>query len=538
MIFRTLSVAAVTMFAAAATTQSTQRIVGYFPSWGVYARDYHVPMIPAAELTHINYAFAKIQGGVIVLGDPYADIDRWYPGDCWSPGCRRGSFERLRVLKQQFPHVRTLISIGGWTWSGNFSDAVLTAASRATLAQSIVDFVDLHEFDGADIDWEYPVSGGLPGNTVRPQDKQNYTAFLIELRNRFDARARTTNRAYLLTIAAPANPAILANYEISRIHPVLDWINIMTYDLRGPWGDPLTGFNAPLYGDPLEPVAPVVRDQWNVAAAVQNYLALGVPAPKLHLGTAFYGRGFGGVPVNPAQGLYQSYTGPAVPGTWENGVYDYTDLATRYEGAAGWVKTWHPAARVPWLWNASQQTFIGYDDPRSIAEKAWYVQQWGLGGAMFWELSGDRDAALLGTLDRWLRQRAALRASAGTVSLLAPARVDLTVRGTPARASRSYLTVFGLSGTHPGLPLQGSSLPLNGDFFFEASVAMAGSALFPGTFGQLDAQGNATAAIDLTRLPVLPPALLGTSLHACTWMLPAGNGNGEPTNPIEIRFVR
>lgn len=515
--------------------QSASRIVGYFPSWGIYARNYHVPNIPASRLTHINYAFANVQNGVIALGDPYADIDRWYPGDCWNPGCRRGSFERLRILKQQHPHLRTLISVGGWTWSGSFSDAVLTPAARATFAQSIVDFVDLHEFDGADIDWEYPVSGGLPGNRTRPQDRQNYTAFLLELRQRFTARSATTGKTYLLTIAAPANPAIIANYEPALIHPVLDWINLMTYDLRGPWGDPFTGFNAPLYGDPLEPVGEPVRSQWNVAAAVQNWLALGVPAHKLHLGMAFYGRGFGGVAAGSPDGLYATYTGPASPGTWEDGVFDYTDLAANHENAPGWTRSWHATTRVPWLWNRAQRKFIGYDDPRSIAEKAWYLQQWGLGGAMFWELSGDRNAALLATIDSWLRGRPALRSSTGTLSLQAPVRIDLSLRGTPSRAGRGYLLLAGLSGTHPGLSVQGGVLPLNVDFLVEA--AAAGGPLFPGGFGVCDANGDATAAIDVPVLPFLPPALLGQSVHACCWLFPTAGGAGEPSNPVEIRFV-
>jgi len=539
---RNLPAAAALLLAAAAAApapaQSPQRIVGYFPSWGIYARNYHVPDVPAALLTHVNYAFANVQNGVVVLGDPYADIDRWYPGDCWNPGCRRGSFQRLRLMKQQYPHVRTLISIGGWTWSGNFSNAVLTAASRATFAQSIVDFVDLHEFDGADVDWEYPVGGGLPTNTVRPQDKQNFTAFLLELRARLTTRSQTTGKTYLLTIAAPANPAIIQNLEVGLIWPVLDWINVMAYDLRGPWGDPFTGFNAPLYGDPLEPVAPIVRTQWNAAAAVQNYLALGVPPQKLHLGTAFYGRGFGGVPANaPGNGLYATYTAPSSPGTWENGVYDYTDLAANYENRSGWVKSWHPAARVPWLWNAAQQKFIGYDDPRSIAEKAWYLQQWGLGGAMFWEASGDRQAALLGTLDQWLRRRPQLVASAGEVSLQGPARIDLSLRGTPSRAGRFYLVLAGLSGTWPGVPLQGGLLPLNVDFLVQASAQLAGGPLFPGGFGVCDPQGAAAAAIDFSAAPVLPAAFLGLSVHACAWLFPVGAGNGEPSNPVEIRFV-
>jgi chitinase len=531
--------AAVSALFAAATipAQAPTRIVGYFPAWGIYARNYHVPNIPAAQLTHINYAFANVQNGVITLGDPYADTDRYYPGDCWNPGCRRGSFERLRILKQQYPHLHTLISVGGWTWSGGFSDAVLTPVARATFAQSIVDFVDLHEFDGADIDWEYPVSGGLASNTTRPQDKQNFTAFLHELRARFNTRAQTTGKAYLMSIAAPANPAIANNLEVALIHPVLDWINVMSYDLRGPWGDPFTGFNAPLYKDPLEPVAEPVLSQWNAAAAVQNYLGHGVPPNKLHLGTAFYGRGFEGIPSSSPNGLYATYTNPASPGTWELGSFDYTDLAANYENATGWVKYWHATTRVPWLWNPSQHKFIGYDDPRSITEKAWYVQQWGLGGAMFWELSGDRNAALLGPLDTWLRQRTALHASAGSVSLQTPSRIDLSLQGTPSRAGRTYLVLASLSGTNPGLPLQGGLLPLNFDFLMQASAQLAGGALFPGGFGVLDAQGNASAALDFSAAPVLPVAFLGMSVHTCAWLFPASAGAGEPSNPIEVRFV-
>src|SRR5262245_481005 len=192
-----------------------KRVVGYYTSWSIYARNYLANQIPAAQVTHINYAFANLVGGVIALGDYYADVDRFYPGDCWNPGCRRGNFHQLEIHKQNNPGLRTLISIGGWTWSGGFSDAVLTPASRATFAASIVNFVDQYYFDGADIDWEYPVSGGLPSNPTRPQDKQNYTLFLQELRAQFTARSVLTGKQYLLTIAAPANPAIIDNLEVA-----------------------------------------------------------------------------------------------------------------------------------------------------------------------------------------------------------------------------------------------------------------------------------------------------------------------------------
>ena len=100
-----------------------KRIIGYFASWGVYVRDYHVPDIPAEKITHINYAFANINPSTleIMLGDAYADIDKFYPGDSWEPGSLRGSFHQLQILKDNHPEVKTLISVGGWTWSTYFS---------------------------------------------------------------------------------------------------------------------------------------------------------------------------------------------------------------------------------------------------------------------------------------------------------------------------------------------------------------------------------------------------------------------------------
>jgi hypothetical protein len=198
------------------------------------------------------------------------------------------------------------------------------------------------------------------------------------------------------------------------------------------------------------------------------------------------------------------------------------------------VKTWHGATRVPWLWHGTQRKFIGYDDPRSIAEKAWYLQQWGLGGAMFWELSGDRNEALLGPLDTWLRQRPALAASTGTVSLAAPPSVALSLRGGASRAGRTYFVFAGLTGTVPGLPLPGGVLPLNYDVLVAASAS--GGPLFPGCFGVLDAQGNANAGIAFPVVPI-PPFLLGWSVHASAWVLAPGFASGEPSNPVELRLV-
>ena len=115
---------------AVGTNAAEPRIVGYFAEWGIYGRKYNVGDIPADKLTHINYAFAKIANGECVLVDSYAAIDKAYPGDTWDNGVLRGSFNQLRKLKTKYPHLKTLISVGGWTLSGSFSDVALTEASR------------------------------------------------------------------------------------------------------------------------------------------------------------------------------------------------------------------------------------------------------------------------------------------------------------------------------------------------------------------------------------------------------------------------
>ncbi len=383
-----------------------QELVGYYTSWSIYARDYHVPDIPADQVTAINYAFANIADGQIILGDPYADIDRFYPGDSWDPDSLRGSFHQLQILKRDHPHLRTLISVGGWTWSTYFSDVALTPESRAAFAASCVEFIEQYEFDGVDIDWEYPVSGGHPGNIYRPEDKQNYTLLLAELREQLDA----TGESYLLTIAAPGSPGIIENLELELIHPYLDWINVMTYDFHGPWGgelDPVTHMNAPLYADPDDPLPEPAHSLFNLDAALQPYIQAGIPRSKLHPGLAFYGRGYGGVPAG-GNGLYEPYSGPAGNGTWEAGVFDYWDLEANFIGQAGYEAHWHPDALVPWLFNPAAGIMISYDNEPSICAKGEYVLDQGLGGAMFWEFSGDREGDLLGAIHTTLFGAAAV----------------------------------------------------------------------------------------------------------------------------------
>jgi chitinase len=378
------------------------RIVAYFIEWGIYGRNYQPDDVPFEKLTHINYAFANIgEDGRIKIGDPYAAIDKHYPGDTWDQPYR-GTYNQLNnVLRAKHPHIRTLISVGGWTWSGRFSDVALTPASRSTFAASCVEFIRTYNFDGVDIDWEYPVCCGLPGNTYREADRENYTLLMGELRQQLDQAGSDDAREYLLTIAAPAGYDKMANMELAALVAHLDWVNVMTYDFRGAWDLSLTNHHAPLFANPDDPTPnEQIREKYNVDWSMQAWLAAGIDSDKIVMGIPFYGRAWGGVTATN-DGLFQSATA-VPPGTWDDwssgdtGINDYTQIESLLASGA-YVRRWDEAAHAPWLYSATEHGghFISYEDPQSLGEKIAYVRKHGLGGVMFWEITADRNEVLL-----------------------------------------------------------------------------------------------------------------------------------------------
>ncbi|MGQ9908489.1 MAG: glycoside hydrolase family 18 protein [Candidatus Flexifilum sp.] len=372
---------------AAQPDERPYRVIGYFAGWSVYDRAYFVTDIPAEHLTHINYAFANYTpDGEVIAGDPWADMQMPYPGET-EQGDERGNFNQLRLLKARHPHLRTLISIGGWTWSQFFSPVAADPERRQRFAASAVEFMRRHGFDGVDIDWEYPGAPGHPLNRRSPDDPENFILLLAALRERLAAQGAQDGRQYLLTIAAGAGDQAIAAVDWARVAPLVDWINVMTYDMAGGWSR-VTGFHAPLYPSAQPPPEGTSTD-----TALRRFLDAGVPADQLVVGVPFYGRGFAG--VGPAHdGLHQPFDG-VPPGTWEPGAFDYGDLVAHYIGQPGCVRHWSDAAQVPWLFNPETGIWITYDDPESLARKAEYVRDRGFGGMMFWELSADDDAAAL-----------------------------------------------------------------------------------------------------------------------------------------------
>jgi chitinase len=373
------------------------RIVGYLASWGVRSKGTRIGDLPGHELTHIIYAFARIDsGGRLALGDPCIDI-----GQCDSTAAPRttdgGNFAELRRLKDRYPALKLMVAVGGWSGSGRFSDVALTPESRQLFAKSAVDLIIRRSpglFDGIDIDWEYPVRGGLPTNVTRPEDRVNCTLLLRALRAELDAQGARDGHRYLLSIATIAGPGVFTQLELEPVAATVDWFNVMTYDFHS--GSKIAHFNAPLYtaaGDPTP--------GYTVDSTMQRYLRGGVSPSKLVVGIPFYGRVYGGV-GSANDGLFQAVTG-AVPAEWRTGT-DYKAIVRRSPETLGFRRVMHPEARVPFLYNAATGTWITYDDAESVGEKAAYVRTRGLGGVMAWEIGGD-DGTLIRTMYEALRGR-------------------------------------------------------------------------------------------------------------------------------------
>jgi len=330
--------------------------------------------IAAQKLTHINYAFADIENGVIKKGFVHDEQN----------------FAVLNSLKKQNPHLKVLISVGGWTWSGNFSDTALTEESRSKFAKSAVEFVRKYKLDGIDIDWEYP---GLPGigNPHRPEDKENFTLLLKALREELDRYQVEDNKHYLTTVAAGAADEFVEATDMGEAARYLDFVNLMTYDFYVAEADPITGHHTCLYTNPKAP------KDISTHHAVQNFIRAGVPSDKIVIGSAFYGQAWGEVD-SKNNGLFQ----PGKPAAINS---SYRSIRTELEGNYGFKRYWDDVARAPYLYSHSRRIFISYDDPVSVKLKCNYVLDNKLGGIMFWEYYGDYQNELLSIMAEMLLRR-------------------------------------------------------------------------------------------------------------------------------------
>lgn len=366
MISRVLSsVLLLSLTALSIRAQAAQQIAAY------YDGGMPVAQIPAGRINDLIYAFGEPNDG----------------GTCAPPTpAQGGTFAALRDLRRQHPALHLILSIGGWDAAPQYSDIALTERSRGRFAASCIQaFLVRQGFDGIDLDWEFPVHGGL--NRSRPQDRADATALAREFRRQLDALGRRNHRHYLLTVATPAGTwqqggaySVSDSYDLAALAHEADWLNVMTYDMNTIFS-PLSAFNAPLDADPGDSTPEPQHSRDNLKSAVRHYESQGVPAAKIMLGVAFYGRGFTGVSPQGA-GLYSKYAGVYAETPWKA-------VRSQFLTNPDWVRHWSSTAQAPWLYNDRQHIFFTYDDPLSLGIKADFARRQQLRGVMIWVLGED-----------------------------------------------------------------------------------------------------------------------------------------------------
>lgn len=315
------------------------------------------------QLTHIIYSFLHLNGNQLAFDNPADQL----------------ALQRLVALKHDYPHVKVMLSLGGWGGCETCSDIFNSAENRAAFAQSTLAIIQQYRADGIDLDWEYPTVPGHPGHTYADYDRNNFTALIRELRQQLG-----TN--YELSFAAGGFADYLQRaVDWDAIMPLLDNVNLMSYDIVN-GATPHTGHHSALYSTP--------QQQDSTDYAVQFLLRQGVAPQKIVIGAAFYARVW--KDVEPANnGLYQA-------GTHIEG-YGYQDYPKHFSAERGYVYFWDELAQAPSYYSAREKTFATFDDKKSIAAKMAYLQQQQLGGIMFWQLPQDADQS--GLLDTIAQQR-------------------------------------------------------------------------------------------------------------------------------------
>ncbi|MGF1718648.1 glycosyl hydrolase family 18 protein [Vibrio kyushuensis] len=416
-------------------------VVGtYFVEWGIYGRDYTVDNIPVDNLTHILYGFIPICGpnesvksvggnsynalmtackGVndyeVVIHDPWAAFQKSFTqaGHEYSTPIK-GNYAMMMAMKQRNPDLKIIPSIGGWTLSDPFFDFTVKT-NRDTFVASVQKFLKTWKFyDGVDIDWEFPGGGGAAADLGDPvNDGPAYVALMQELRAMLDELEAATGRTYELTSAIGVGHDKIEDVNYADAVQYMNYIFAMTYDFYGGWNNVLghqTALNCGSFmrpgqcdGSGLDETGEQYKGPaYTADNGIQLLLAQGVPANKLVLGTAMYGRGWEGVmpesltdPADPMTGVGNGkLTGTTAQGVWEDGVIDYKGVKTHMLGANnagvnGFEYGYDEQAEAAWVWNPTSGKLITFDDDRSVKAKGAYVRSLGLAGLFSWEIDAD-----------------------------------------------------------------------------------------------------------------------------------------------------
>ncbi len=310
-----------------------------------------------AKLDQLNYSFGLIKNGRV-------------SGSHWK------SIDSFKAFIAANPHIRPVLSIGGWGADG-FSQAASTEKGRQTFVDSTLELMEAHGFMGVDIDWEYPCSSAA-GIASSPEDKENFTLLLQAMRKGLDGLTAKDGKDRILCFAIGCDDALLAKIDCAAVGRIVDQVNLMSYDMQV---KTTTTHHTNLYTSHSDFGA-------SADSAVAMYAKAGIPKSKMVVGCAFYGRTLK-TASKANNGLYQKATGKV------NKTYTYADIKAMLSKGTT-TRYYDEKAQAPYLFDGS--VFTSYDDPQSIGQKGAYVKANGLMGLMCWEYGGDADGELLGAM--------------------------------------------------------------------------------------------------------------------------------------------
>ena len=330
------------------------KVIAYYTGNGETLAEY-----PLKKITHLIYSFLHLRNDSLTYWN-----DR-----------QRTVLLHLSEVKKQYPHLKIMVSLGGWGGCAPCSEIFATQERRDSFALSVVSLLKEFNLDGLDLDWEYPAIEGYPGHAYDSSDKAHFTSLVKTLRLAFGTE-------YLLSFAAGGFEKYLTNsIEWAEVMPQVDFVNLMTYDLVSGFSK-LTGHHTPLLD--YQP------DQQSTSKCVTWLLGHQVKKEQLVIGAAFYARVWSDV-ISENHGLYN-------PGNFKEMV-SFRNFDTYFSDTTGFSYFWDKKAKAPYYYNESKQLFATFDDKHSVAAKMKFIRRNKLGGIMFWELTDDKNSkGLLDTI--------------------------------------------------------------------------------------------------------------------------------------------
>lgn len=344
-------------------TPTDHFIVGHYRNNVLHSPLYEIDDIPAERLTHLIYQNADVTPeGDVVLGHRFLDIQKLYLDLDIEKLPYAGNFAKLAQLKQQYPNLKTLISIGKWGQSQYFLAAAKTAEGRNRLITSAIDFMLMYGFDGMDIYWQ-PFEDKAVSLEEFQQDRKLFVQFIRELRA--DLNRRKSNA--LLTLSMKM-PCLMHPWNMEDLAAQIDFVNLHAAYFHGAW-EKTTNHISPIYDSPW---------QFSVDTMFDALAKGGIPATKIVLDIGTYGQAWQGI-RNINNGLQQPATSISL-GSWDTSS-EYTGLYSRYHtqqiiAMPGYQEFWDDKAKASYAFNPNryQGHFISYESIRSLDAKIDYMK--------------------------------------------------------------------------------------------------------------------------------------------------------------------